>query len=663
MSITQANQQQQKQQNFNSNRGSATYLPERTTQSSSSSPLKKRPEPEREHVMEMLHSLRDLEGSLPSASSGALKQNGTSRGGNSAGPSTLHSLALYFATTNDNVETFDEVTESSTISDTSARSVAATTRSPNVTVKLPVSILTRDTIASYADLFNLNNAVEVENITTDNSLDVDFFTEPSIAYDDRNDDLDLQQSEGPLSGARKSNSTKLRELAQVFTHALSAYLRDPDTFKKVLTEIRPTEPPSDDDQYTVTATTSYPTTSEEYPSVTKEKDEVLDFSDDSNGGRRQRPITTTYYPTTQYTEITTEEPYQTVYTTSNEQYTTVTQSSDQYPTSFQLLDESLNEAQSGYFEPPQERNTFAYQVNNAFEQTNLKLQSPATQFVDEQAVFGSNDLSGPSANDYSSYFPIPTATSSKLGGFQNNTSKPYQPYGSELAKFIKPTDASTEQLLRTKNQLKNEPRKTNQNYIDTTTNKPFRIRYYGPADDAENDIAKAHEMFGSLNVSSSNTLMKVMKQADNNTTVRQLVLLLISHCKGPMNKTMEQEKEQLLDALLRLPVNEFTSDESREIAFGVRHITLPIGQQNDQRGLKRATTTTTSTQPPPVSATTYRNSRKSRKFNGSAEKYTRNAEVMEGAESRNSLSALVSDARALDLLRSLYSIAAKWGSR
>ncbi|XP_029658619.1 mucin-2-like, partial [Formica exsecta] len=41
----------------------------------------------------------------------------------------------------------------------------------------------------------------------------------------------------------------------------------------------------------------------------------------------------------------------------------------------------------------------------------------------------------------------------------------------------------------------------------------------------ENEVIKAHEMFGKLNETSSNTLMRVMKQADNNETVRQLVLL------------------------------------------------------------------------------------------------------------------------------------------
>lgn len=40
------------------------------------------------------------------------------------------------------------------------------------------------------------------------------------------------------------SSPDLRELAQVFSRALSAYLENPEQFRKILTEVRPTEPPS-----------------------------------------------------------------------------------------------------------------------------------------------------------------------------------------------------------------------------------------------------------------------------------------------------------------------------------------------------------------------------------------------------------------------------------
>lgn len=59
---------------------------------------------------------------------------------------------------------------------------------------------------------------------------------------------------------------ELRELAAVFTRALTSYLDDPENFRKILAEVRPTEPPS------------------VKTSVTEEQ-EVLDFSDDSKNHR------------------------------------------------------------------------------------------------------------------------------------------------------------------------------------------------------------------------------------------------------------------------------------------------------------------------------------------------------------------------------------------
>lgn len=69
------------------------------------------------------------------------------------------------------------------------------------------------------------------------------------------------------------SSAELRELAAVFTRALTAYLDDPENFRKILAEVRPTEPPS------------------VKTSVTDEQ-EVLDFSDDSKN-RRGKPTVPT----------------------------------------------------------------------------------------------------------------------------------------------------------------------------------------------------------------------------------------------------------------------------------------------------------------------------------------------------------------------------------
>ncbi|XP_043279657.1 probable serine/threonine-protein kinase DDB_G0282963 [Venturia canescens] len=959
--------------------GSAAYLPEKKSDASNylakKHSLDERPLNEREHAMSMLQSLRGLEGTVPSV---LTVFNGSRSGLNiptSSGPSTLHSLALYFATAGDD---FDVTAETRTDAETESESTESQgvensqLTEENTSVELPKSILTQHTINSYAELFNLNNALE-GNSSSNPALDLGL----DVSNEDT-DDLDIQQSQGPIDGARKSNSTKLRELAQVFTHALSAYLQDPDTFKKILTEIRPTEPSinsKNEDRYD--ATTLVPTTLEDFPSVTKEKDEVLDFSDDTAPHRGRVP--TTIYPIT-----TTDLPTSTENYNQQEFYTT------------QRAESSAE-------------NNFAFQVNDAF--------GPSKNAGNELSPGGTEALYYPeevtepnettaddgrakddSINDYGdNYFPN-DENNNKIGGFQNNSQTPnsYQPYGKNVQPFdatpisdnyvVSSTPATyvtayqadsnsnlrnggaasksldpvskfrqsestrkSEKLLNSKDK-KRDSRDRNVKQHKSTT-EPFRIRYFDtttssprsndreslvtsgsvhskyhesgnefdddsgktegfnyvtsvvtsrtvepftglsypdggsqttsnsneetstsgsdedaknqsdqklndhwtsspavtqlwestvfvdpkrinqglvsgasrdssleystidypdatessfvenndnnnnsssnnnrnreslvtdatssgvpsrktnnldypsspwrwssnpttgndgndsptaftllppqasystserslatatpspiyttrssitttitssvtstssglatrqdplltvnpqkfssrpkhgiPESDYDNEIVRAQEMFGKLNTSSTDTLMNVMKQADTNATVRQLVLLLINHCNGPMNKTMEEEKEQLLDALLRMPVNEFTSEESRELRAGINRLTLPIGKDDlKPETTSFATTTTTTTEQPIV--TTFR-SKKGRRFKYNSDETSSNtstrtknddivtAETSADSNALSSEDTSASDARALELLRSLYTIAAKWG--
>lgn len=798
----------------------ATYLPKKTTtpfiHTTARSILDNRPENEKEHALNMLISLTGLEGAVPSS-----VKEGNRPGLNipsSSGPSALHSLALYFATA---------ANESNNVLNNNTQypnnNVSTIVSSENKTrAELPTSILTQHTINSYTELFNLNNALE------NNFTNFDENGEEIIGED--TSDLELQQSAGPLNGAKKSNGTKLRELAQVFTQALSAYLQDPETFKRVLTEIRPTEPSKSSEA--IDATTNYPTTTEEYPSVTKEKGEVLDFSDDINAARKRQP--------NKVYSVNTPRPY----TSTTVYHSTDAITEEQYSKS---TPNPQNYDQGNSFQK-EKPNDFAYSVNNAFNED-------------------TSNKKGQLVNDYDSYFP-----SSSNSIKYNNT----QPYG----QYVKPYDATpisenyvasstpatyseTESFVPVNNQLNDKIRgnespltyefvknfatttlynsdtgdantvtSTPEQNIESTTSEPFRIQFFGTTqtskdeslatansfysnygknknnlideltheqlnkhwtsspsvthlwestvfvdpqhinrglidgkvnpdfaiqsnvansstiftrdnvlsrgtvvspqdlntnnstklqwtlnnDDSptaftllpsiyaeeqsvtatpsystytattmkaqikpksnegsrktlpqlqstskiynvtENELIKAQQIFGKLNESSSSTLMNVMKQADNNVTVRQLVLLLINHCNGPMNKTMEEEKEHLLNALLRLPVNAFSSHESREIIAGINKISLPIGSSE-----KYPTTVS----PVPI-VTTYR-SRKERRYKSTTEKPStsrRKTEEFSTAESKNSVliqGATVSDNRALELLRSLYSIAAKWG--
>ncbi|KMR04523.1 cuticular protein analogous to peritrophins 1-j precursor [Lasius niger] len=795
----------------------ATYLPEASSKRPTT--LEDRPYAEREHALSMLHSLQGLEN---------------------------NANALYFATASDNLDL-------------------------NGTSEFTASVENREhTIASYAELFNLNNALEGNATIAEFAAEVDNIASEieDDNDDDDDDDLEIEQSEGPLNGAKRSNNTKLRELAQVFTHALSAYLQDPDTFKKVLTEIRPTQPSAtttDGDQYETT--TLYPTTAEEYSSVTKEKDEVLDFSDDTDASRRRKP--STVFSTTLQPPTTTDRSHSAYYTTPYDEYysTSETRRPIYYPSTTLLPPGTSSYESEDYVESStQNGNTFAFEVNRAFTTTTDENRDKISDSHNKTArtfqPYGKNvkpkgatPISNYAASSTLASFQQPVGTTSsswsrgsagdrpirsttplsrskpsydtasttvqpfRIRYYDSTTTSPEDrktspeslvtarssyvndvtPYTATVVRATsgKPTGASS---TRRPNSLNNDhwtsspmvtqlwettvfvdPRHINhglQSTVDvarspttdntigeeteppvaatttrsptlftdvdldgttearTTTSTPSPWQWATNGNDSpvtftllpttfaaentatptplittrssitttitssvtstnsvsrdnlastllpfaanafnatENEVIKAQEMFGKLNETSSNTLMRVMKQADSNETVRQLVLLLISYCNGPKDKTTEQEREQLLDALLRLPVNEFTSEESREIIAGISRLNLSSGKTRAVI-LSNSTTTTTaprtssSVRPTPFapSITTFRSKtgRRFRTTTESAHSFARRSDDAVQTDTNNSLAedeTIASDSRALELLRSLYTIAAKWG--
>ncbi|XP_053985304.1 mucin-2 isoform X1 [Hylaeus volcanicus] len=886
---------------------------------------------EREHALSMLHSLKNLENNVPSLSEKRKTDEKPFVPSGPPAPSTLHSLALYFSTATENFDSNETTDSSIGLESEEEVEKSVISKKSNGTVQVPTSILTRHTIDSYAELFKLNDAVE-NNVTTEDRLD-----NASVYGEDYNEDLELQQSGGSLDDLRRSNSTRLRELAQVFTHALSAYLLDPDTFKKVLTEIRPTEPsPTTLDSE---ATTAYPREKEDFTSSIREKDEVLDFSDDGNDLRQKL---TTVYPTTEPPTTVQETVYDTFSTLPSTYYTTprpYTQETYEPSTNFV----STNSVTNSYYETsvPTTESTFSaeqpstpfatdtsgfYNQNNEIDRGNVASQtdnyvptdetgnqsrvggfqnnsvttvtepyredrsfattpvsenyvvsptpSPAPMLVHvgpfnwnkkatskkpeqqltpplyethaetfrkENARVDFNSEQYPStpmssqglrstttspriyetpadqsrrpqhhksliseqrsgsralATSRSSYMKFrntynrvdehnlrsterpttiaprstepsttvevettPCSHTDSTDSFEsvnqedpkllnNNhwTSSPAVTHLWETSVFVDPqhinhglesdvsttvasdsftgshesteygntpsldetTSSSTEEsfsgesdvpfssqrisrekdspttfsLLPTSftaaNTATPKPLITTRSSITTTitssitsTNSlpqealvssliPYSVTTTssGTLNGTEKEVAE--KLFGKLNASSSSTLIRVMKQADNNETVRQLVLLLVRHCKDPVNKTMQREKDELLNALLRLPVNEFASEESRNVVAGINQ--LSVSSAGSTTRARSPSTVSTFTEPP---VTTYR-SRKSRRFRTTTESSPSIVRRSEKGTS-NTINSLhedetsTSDGRALELLRSLYTIATKWG--
>nr|XP_019535307.2 mucin-5AC-like isoform X2 [Aedes albopictus] len=174
-----------------------------------------------EHAMEMMKTLQELDMSEP-----VVENRPGVEVPPSSGPNALHSLALYFAD--------DSGANTTTTTTTSPIEIRIQTEKLQTEENRPsvsASLLSKRTLDRYQQLFNAKTPS-----TTTESLE--FETRFS---DDPGNDLEGQYSRHPIFGT--SASPQIRELAQVFTHALSAYLQDPDTFRRILSEIRPKAPP------------------------------------------------------------------------------------------------------------------------------------------------------------------------------------------------------------------------------------------------------------------------------------------------------------------------------------------------------------------------------------------------------------------------------------
>ncbi|CAG9132696.1 unnamed protein product [Plutella xylostella] len=175
-------------------------------------------------------------------------------------PKTLHTLAIYYATALDNLSTTTPVPDAADAETTTT----AIDDYEMLEDGLP-ALFSRHTINKYSKLFGQHgeNSDLLEEIRLD----------PNGTYNELTDDLAVMQSQNPLA-----TSPQIRELAQVFTHALSAYLQDPVQFRKVLSNIRPTEPSFGE---VVTATEESVYNTETTTTINEEDDEILGFSDEN----------------------------------------------------------------------------------------------------------------------------------------------------------------------------------------------------------------------------------------------------------------------------------------------------------------------------------------------------------------------------------------------
>ncbi len=139
-------------------------------------------------------------------------------------------------------------------------------------------LLTNQTREGYTQLFT---KMEQPTPTTSSSLKVsDLQSEYSNGLAQSSSSTKMYLSDVSLRDKlRQKGTPDFRQLAQIFSRALSAYLENPEQFRKVLSEVRPTEPPG---------------LWSSLKAAPLSDDEVLTFSDDSERMRRvHHPINTT----------------------------------------------------------------------------------------------------------------------------------------------------------------------------------------------------------------------------------------------------------------------------------------------------------------------------------------------------------------------------------
>jgi hypothetical protein len=349
----------------------------------------------------------------------------------SSGPSTLHSLAIYFATKDSNEETTADTSadfyskkhkekgeKTTSESVPSMSSILQYDSAVEVNEKenpiLAPNFLTKSTKDSYSALFP--NTSEGQNTATEEPVrSTARIAEKSSAKIKKKDRKASHSSHNVLSSElldklaeisemeakpasekrvlsseremlhseaedllQGTDSRDLRELAQIFSRALSAYLEDPEEFKRVLNKVRPQDPSSfhvndvkqvESNQFSTSTVTSVssstpvpPTTSStEYFSVTQEDEEVLDFSDVSKVSRKKSKSTTLMPP---YSKTFETQKWEDSFSTSFINSATVTTprktgvaGTESIPSSIEAVEESglmppdegLQNAQSTYY--------------------------------------------------------------------------------------------------------------------------------------------------------------------------------------------------------------------------------------------------------------------------------------------------------------------------
>ncbi|KAM7359877.1 chitin-binding domain protein thawb isoform 2-T6 [Cochliomyia hominivorax] len=553
-------------------------------------------------------------------------------------------------------------------SDTTATLTTAAT--PGLAVNsdnIHTSLLSNATVKKYNSLFGLNDS--------DNSS-----TDPSQGLADTNaakpQDIITpfpQIGSTDVTIQALAEKPESRKIAQVFSNALNNYLTDPEKFRETLVAVRPTDPTVDKNSQFVavtdptlfnqgTAATYLPTTPTPSPYG-------AEYTTQSNLAAviNTNLITSTFTPDS---ASTTEDFDSTTYKSSSEQKSSLELSAELEPPTPDSGEgeEFLQREQTQSFVKP--RNELLRNKNKNSRITTIKPWS----FIEEDDILDplkiNDGLMKPKTTTLSPYAYLPKEETTILPRSSSNSQRGKVRHGN-----TETTEPKHSSRLRSETSASSDPW---QDIFDS---------YDLPKESLPSNTGLqriANKLFGGLNENEAYHLRNVMAEAEHNRQVLRLLLLLIQTCDDQNGRALERSRKHLINALINMDgkikdeTHNGKSSHHKEKPLTTTE-QLPVTTYRRTGSGEEFTTSTlnyasTTTDLPTTTLYGSHSNTDSSSNNNSGEstttpKFVIKVEDNEKEASSSSLSTVAvntegnSDKRALELLKSLYSLASKFTSR
>lgn len=468
-----------------------------------------------------------------------------------------------------------------------------------------------------------------------------------------------------------SEKPESRQIAQVFSTALTDYLNDPQKFRETLAAIRPTDPTTEKNSKFITVTDStlfnqgtgatyLPTT--ETPGTNTQSNIASVIN--------THLITSTISPDS---ASTTEDLDSTTFKTSSEQKSSLELSAELGPPTPDSGEgeEFLHREQTQSFVKP--RNKISQNTDKPGKFTTTKPWS----FIEEDDVLDPlkiNDGLMKSKSKTTTLSPNAFQPREDTTVLSRSRSKGNLQVLSGTGQRSNLRYSSTE-LLDAKQRSGLHTKSSADPWQDIFDS-------YGLPKDAlpaNTGLQRiANKLFGGLNENEAYHLRNVMAEAEHNRQILRLLLLLIQTCDDQNGKALERSRKHLINALINMDdkAQDGKSSHHKEKPFTTTEV-LPVTTYR-RTGSAEEITTTTLTYPSTttdVATTTVTGSPSPTTTEGvgsgestTTQKFVINVEDNEKEASTSSFTSVPvntegnSDKRALELLKSLYSLASKFTS-